>query len=396
MNRSRSLKNILTVRVSGQDPERFFNLCSFHGILLEDLRPDREGFLFSMEAPGFFKVRRLARKAGVKLSILEKRGIFFFLRRNRARLAFFAGIVSCTGFLYYSSLFIWDIHMEGNLKYTDSALLSFLEDLGYVHGMKKSGIVCEDLEKEIRAAYGDITWVSAEISGNRLIVRVKENQVIGTEEEEAESALSGDLTAAKAGTIVSIITRAGTPKVHAGDVVEAGQVLISGTLEITDEGGNLLKTEEVRADGDVTARLLYHYEDSFPLATPVRHYSGEETSRHYLWFLGKRLYLPGGKNRYEASDRIDRYTKLHLWGDFYLPIGWGTVTAREYEEAFRVYSEEEAKEQARLRFETWCENLSASGTVLEDTQLTVTVEDGICRSTGLVQATESIAVRGEP
>ena len=57
---------------------------------------------------------------------------------------------------------------------------------------------------------------------------------------------------------------------------------------------------------------------------------------------------------------------------------------------------EEAKEQARLRFETWCENLSASGTVLEDTQLTVTVEDGICRSTGLVQATESIAVRGEP
>ena len=115
--------------------------------------------------------------------------------------------------------------MEGNTKYTDSTLLHFLEEKGYVHGMKKSGIVCEEIEKDIRGRYGDITWVSAQISGNRLIIRIKENQIIDAEGTPAsdESGTGMDLTASKNGTVVSVITRTGTPKVHPGDSVEKGQ-----------------------------------------------------------------------------------------------------------------------------------------------------------------------------
>ena len=384
------LRGEITVRAEGERPERFFNLCGFHGISLKELTVLEEGFQFTMEAEQFFEAGRLAKKAGVRLLIQRKRGPFFFMRRNRRRLAFFGGMVFCVWLLWYSSLFIWDIRTEGNLKYTDGALLSFLEEKGYVHGMKKSGIVCADLEREIRTAYSDITWVSAEITGNRLLIRIKENQ---TGDLKADSGETGSILADREGTVVSIVTRTGTPLVHEGDQVKKGDVLISGTLEILDEGGNLIKTRKVRADGDVTVRLSRRFEESFPLENPVRIYTGNVKKRRYVEFFGKRLYLPGGKADYEAGDTVDEHSALKLWGNFYLPIGYGTVTVREYREGSRLYSEEEAGKQAERLFLGWCESLEAAGAELSGKpHLSVRIEDGICRVVGTVETIEQAGI----
>ena len=390
MDRRDRWKGRLTVRVMGGSPERFFNLCSFHGIFLEYLEQKENGIFFFMEAKEFFRAGRLAKKAGVKLCITENRGLPFWLRRSRKRIAFYAGILLCLGLLYVSSLFIWDIHMEGNLKYTDSTLLRFLEEQGYTHGMAKSGIFCEDIEKAIRNRYNDITWVSAEIRGNRLIIRIKENELTEPEGEASPAAAAGDVTAKKSGKVVSVITRSGTPKVHTGDEVEAGQLLISGTLEIFDEGGNLLKTESVQADGDIIASTVYHYEEELPFATSAKHYTGEEKSRRYLWLFGKRVFLPGGKDHYDLSDQVDSYETLHLWENFYLPLGFGSVTFREYREAVLVLPPEKAKSEAEKRFEKYCEELAVSGVTIRDASCTVDMDADSCTVTGTIHAEESI------
>ncbi|MCI8549388.1 MAG: sporulation protein YqfD [Lachnospiraceae bacterium] len=395
MNRKNRWKGRLTVRVSGENPERFFNLCSFHGILLEAVEKKRDGIYFFMKAEEFFHAGRLARKARVKLRITEKQGLPFFLRRSRKRIAFYAGILCCLGLLYASSLFIWDIHVEGNTKYTDSTLLKFLEEKGYVHGMAKSGILCEDIEKEIRNYYEDITWVSAEISGNRLIIRIKENPLIDLKGISDMEAGGHDVTATKSGTVISIITRAGTPLVHSGDVVEPGQTLISGNLEIFDESGTLLKTEEVQADGDVFAATVYHYQEEFPLAEQKKYYTGEKKERNYLWIFGHRLFLPGGKNHYQQSDEVDSYEILHLWENFYLPLGWGRVTAREYQDAVKVLTKEEAETEAERRFQAYCTALLDSGAKITDSSFHVTVGIDSCKVTGTVYAEESIGISGE-
>ena len=396
MNRAGKWNGTVTVRVSGGSPERFFNLCSFHGISLEEMRREEDGIRFRMEAKDFFAAGRLAKKAGIKLRIKEKRGLPFFLRRSRKRLAFFLGILICLGLLYYSSLFIWDIHMEGNTKYTDSTLLHFLEEKGYVHGMKKLGIVCEEIEKDIRGRYGDITWVSAQISGNRLIIRIKENQIIDAEGTPAsdESGTGMDLTASKNGTVVSVITRTGTPKVHPGDSVEKGQVLISGTLEILDEGGNLLSTKGVRADGDIVAATEYLYEDVFSLASPKKYYTGKKTEHRYLWLFGHRVFWPGEKNTYACSDETDSYEMVHLWENFYLPLGWGVITVREYREAVEVISAKEAEKKAELRFKAYCDQLSDLGVTITDCSLETFLEADSCRAVGIVNGEEAIGILG--
>ena len=440
-------KEWIAVRVTGENPERFFNLCSYHGIGLEQIEAGRQepvcgrasgrtrtdrvrtteavadtervqeslGISVHMAAADFFRAAGLGRKAGVKLRITEKHGLFFLIRRYRKRLAFFVGMVGCAAFLYGSSLFIWDIHFEGNTRYTDAALLRFMKEQGYVHGMKKAGLVCEELEKKFRNQFEDLTWVSAQIDGNRLLIRVKENQAGDADrvrketgdlmtgfseededgesrqkEETAPSETGMDLTAVKSGTVISIITRSGTPLVHNGDVVEAGQVLISGSVELVDEGGTVLETRQTIPDGEILAETQIHYEDSFPLTQEQKQYTGRSRTRHVLWLFGKRIGPLGHKDAYETEDREETYEAARLWGNFYLPVGIGTITEREYKTGVHVLTEAEAQRETKLRFSAFCETLKERGAVIEQADCKTVMENGNCKSYGTVTAAEEI------
>ena len=41
-------------------------------------------------------------------------------------------------------------------------------------GMKRSRLVCDDIEKNIREIYPDISWVSAEEKGSLLVISIRE------------------------------------------------------------------------------------------------------------------------------------------------------------------------------------------------------------------------------
>ena len=49
----------------------------------------------------------------------------------------------------------------------------------------------------------------------------------------------------------SVVVRSGIPLVQAGDTVEKGQLLVSGTVPITDDGGEEISSYRVRADADI-------------------------------------------------------------------------------------------------------------------------------------------------
>ena len=154
--------------------------------------------------------------------------------------------------LYLCSLFIWDIEFQGNLRHSDQELLNFLKTEEISCGVRKGGIDCEELEGRIRSRYPDVTWVSARVKGTRLYVHIKENDVVLTVPEKDQT--PADLAAAENGTIVSMVVRSGISMVRPGDTVEKGQVLVSGTIPITDDGGTVVSEYTVRADADIVGR----------------------------------------------------------------------------------------------------------------------------------------------
>ena len=296
-------RGYIQIQIEGESPERFLNLCRFHGRNLWNLQWGENTIICSVFLKDFWKMKSLIRKSGVKVRILKRVGFPFFMNKNKKRKA--AYISACLSFIgiYILSLFLWDIQFEGNQHYTDEVLMQFLNQNGYVHGMKLSDIACEALEKEIRNTYNDINWVSAMVEGTRLVVKIKENTGV-LDHEIVDEKKPGDLVAERGGKVVSVITREGTPRVHSGDEVKEGDVLVSGKVELKNDAGEVERTHLVQADADVIIEWQEEYEDRFPMLHEVRNYTDTNVNYFFQLFDWRFQVMPVKK-----KENMEVYTE---------------------------------------------------------------------------------------
>lgn len=352
-------KGYLRILLKGYSPERFLNICSSKDIFIWDLERTTEGFLFCISIKDYRRLRPVVRKTKTRLLIRNRYGFPFFLYKYRKRKMYFCGLFSFFILIYLLSLFIWDIHIEGNYSYTDNVLLDFLEEKDVVHGMKKSTVSCQDIEKMLRNQYNDITWVSASISGTRLIIQIQEN-FDNLIETDAENEI-GNIVASDDCRITSIVTRSGTPMVKKGDIAAKGDILVSGIVEITDDYGEHLRYDYVRADADISGETVEEYSDSIPLVAEKKRYTGKEKKGYAMTFFSKKCFLYSPRAAFSSFDSISSQYQLRLGGNFYLPFFWETFCYKEYELETISYSKEEAELLLNKNRNAYFENLIEKG-----------------------------------
>ncbi len=355
-------KGYLTVRMRGFTPERFLNLCRSNDIEIWDICCGEQCHEFKASLADYWRVRPLVRKSQVHLDIIRKHGLPFFLHRNRKRKLYGVGVVSFFLVLFVMTRFIWDIQIDDNYHFTDDTLLHFLSSRDIVYGMPKHKVDCDQLEEDIRSAYPEILWVSARISGTRLLIRVKENDVVGVLPERMEE--PADLAADKDGVITSILVRKGKAQVKAGDEVKKGQILVSGSVPIYDDAGVVVSEQRVHADADITARTESVLRSTFPKLTEEREDTGRVRNgmevrvggRSFVWLLP-----PFGEEAWRVGKEVRQVT---LFGDFYLPVWVNRIRACEYQKYERSRTKEEL-EQERERFMSLTEqNLEQKGVAI--------------------------------
>ena len=246
------LRGYVKIRVEGYSPERLLNLCNAHKILLWGVENQELIYEMYVSIKDYKRMRPLVRKTRTKIILLEKHGLPFFLHKFRKRKMFFLGILLCVTAIYLLSLFIWNIHFEGNISQSNEELLLYLDGMGVSHGTRKTEVVCENIETKLRSRYPNMLWVSAEMRGTRIIIQIKENtdeDIISNIVVKNEEPVS--IVTEKAGVVESMIVRQGTPIVTVGDEVEAGQTLVEGYYPIKNDAAEIIRYEGVPADADI-------------------------------------------------------------------------------------------------------------------------------------------------
>ena len=375
-----SLQGTVQLEMKGFSPERFLNLCSLNGIEIWDLVYEDGRCRLSMRLPDFWKIRAFARKSGVRVKVTKRSGLPFFVEKNRKRKWYLLGAVSFFVLLYGLSLFIWDISFIGNYHYTDDTLETFLEDRGIACGVGKGSVDCEELEAALRSGFPEITWVSARVSGTRLYIQVKENEVL-SEIRERESAPC-NIVADFSGTITEMIVRSGVPMVSVGDTVEEGQLLVSGGVPVTNDNEEVVKNNLVRADADITARSSGSYRQSFPLLHSVTVDTGKLRMGMYFRigpFTARFLLPPKAESSWRTSSQ--EY-QVCLFSDFCLPVWWGIIRSSQCVSYERYYTEKELKEKGEAIHQTYLKNLSEKGVHIIENNVKILEDASLCHVEG--------------
>lgn len=388
----RYLFGYLKVLITGYSPERFLNLCKNKKIDLWELRPVPQGYEMYMHISDFRKLKPLLKKTQTKVLILERYGLPFFLHKHRKRKIFGAGITAAVLLIYGMTFFIWNIDCRGNTYITDEVLLEYLESKNIYHGMQKRRVNCEQIGKYIRKYFDEIIWVSVSLDGTCLTIDVKENTDTFLIRPETEAIETSDLVSDKNGTIISMVTRSGMPQKQTGDIVKEGEVLVSGTLDIRNDVGEVVESHYVKADADVYIERSEIYHNAISKKYQKKEYTKKKRTIFYLR-IGKWQFGFGVPKHSFDTYEVEGTTKqLKIGKNFALPITISQKKIREYTSEIHIYSEDELCTKLNAEFDQFCKNLEETGVHILEKKLTIHTEDRRIKSIGFLKLREAIGV----
>jgi len=391
-------QGIVFVEIVGAFPERFINICRSRHIPLYDIattrQKDKEIYTAKIAGKDYFKIKPVAKKSHCLPKIRKKIGFPFFVKRYKNRLAFLAGGMYCLWFMWILSLFVWDISVTGGFVHTEDEIISYLRENRIVCGMRKDNVDCTELERNIRLDYPDIGWVSVELKGTKLFIRIAETDMpMAKEGEEAPV----HLVAATDGKIEQLVCRSGTPMVQVGDVVKKGDILVRGIIDVIGDNDSKLKSYPVRADADIMIQSVRKYSHSLERCYVEKYYT-KNTKTGYEFFYGnKKIFSHMPSHSYTNYAIITEDAVLSLHEHFPLPFRVQKRTVSEYVPEVRDYTKEEAECVAKQALDRYLAYLANNNTTVLSAKTETVVGADTVKTEGklllLAEAWEQVAVQ---
>lgn len=386
------LRGRVTVRVTGAYPERLINLCAVHSVAFWGVEwLDGTSFRFTVALWDWKKLKKLAQRSMCELEGAEMSGLPAAALRMRGRRVFWAGLALFALTLLIVPNFILAVEVEGSEQVSEAVIRSELWRLGVRFGAWAPSLEEKAIANQALLELEELSFLAVNISGCKAVISVREA-------DPAPELLAEDVpahvVAAADGIVLDVKTTAGQALVEEGSVVARGDVLISGTVDLTERAGTEtdLGTSVVHAVGTVTARTWRTMTSSIPLTAEIKELTGASKSFFSLNFLGRRVnFYENSSISYARYDKITSTSVLTLPGGIRLPISLTRETAREYavtaveldlDAAITLLEDGLRRELDRILLETDGE--------LVRMDCTARVEEGVLTVTMLAECVEQI------
>lgn len=292
--------------------ERFINLCAMRRIDLWDVSLSGDTFKAKITPKNFRKLRGIARKTGVKISIADKRGLPFYMRDNRDRVGLLIGAGIFLFFMTVMNSFVWCIHSVDSEKISREQIIKAANDAGLHYGVKVSNFDEERAAREIYKTFdGELSWVKVNIKGSLAVIDFRDKvKKIEIEETGEPSNIIADFD----GVIISDETYQGSKNKSRGATVLKGDILISGVVEGVD-----MKPLYYQAKGKYSA--LHTVTSELTIAQTQNYYSfiGLQ-KRYHLIIFGVEIPLNFLSDSAE-NQREYTYKRCLQFEGYELPFG---------------------------------------------------------------------------
>ncbi|NLJ78096.1 MAG: sporulation protein YqfD, partial [Tissierellia bacterium] len=231
-----------------------------------------------------------------------------------------------------------------------------------------------------------LSFASVDFRGTKLVVEIKEQDL---PPKSIDMDTPCNIIATKKGIILKTIARNGRSMVRKGDVVEKGDILITGI--ITDEDPDV-DDIFVHADGEVLAKTVYTHSMEEPIIKVMERETGEVYQSHELKFGTKGIRFSTGEIPFE--DYVEEVRELKPFGrDIRLPIG---ILVHEYREVEVREEERDIDTLKRLIYMKAIEGINEQLTEkveIESKDVKYTVDGDMLSVHIVVEAVEEIGVK---
>lgn len=334
-------KGYVVVTIRGERLSAFINLVNEHGLWVRDiLYRSNETVQMTILRSDVRRLRSLLRRTGCKIRFGKRTGLPFLWRRAWRRKPFLAGAAVFFSMLYVLTSVVWSVEVEGTKKLSPETILAAAEAVGIHKGAWIGRLPDNDvLRAEILDKVPELSWAGVSIQGTKIRIQVVEKIA----PPSLPPNVPQHIVASKKGVIEKVLVHKGIASVQKGQLVNPGDIVISGSL------GDGKAT--VHARGIVEARVWYTTELRVPLEQVRKLYTGQVIRKNYLVIGSFPVQIRGyGQPPYARFEEqaVDREFYV---GSITLPVKFRTVDVKETFEDRISLTEEEAKKEALKRAE---------------------------------------------
>ncbi|MBR2455374.1 MAG: sporulation protein YqfD [Clostridia bacterium] len=297
-------------------PDRFINLCTKNEVPLWNIKNVGGRLSASTTIQGYLNIRECAKKSGMKVRVVEKKGLIFFLKKHKKRVGIAIGIAICILLFTILSQFVWNISVVGNDTLETEFILSAFEDYGIKVGKRITKEQMQDAAEKAVIDIEKLSWATINQKGTVLVIEVREKV---DAPEMYDNSKPTNVIAKEDGLILSLDILYGNAEAKIGSAVTKGDLLISGIAKHPDGSESL-----IHADGHIKALVKKR---NISNASSFNCYNLiTENKRKSLFFFGAKI--PFGKK--VPNSFYSLHNSFLESDEMLLPLGIITEYGAEY------------------------------------------------------------------
>ncbi|MFC4767958.1 sporulation protein YqfD [Effusibacillus consociatus] len=360
-------KGFVVVTITGNRLPLLVNLANEAGLWIRDIVYRSNGSIqMTILRSDVRRLRPLLKQTKSKIHFGKRTGLPFLWQRAWRRKTFLAGSIVFLCFLYALTSVVWSIEVDGTKKLSPETILAAAESTG-IHKGAWIGRLPDTalLQAEILDKVPELSWVGVSVEGTKVRIQVLEKiPPVQPAPNQPQHIVAG-----KKGVIERVLAEKGVVQVQPGQLVNPGEVVISGSL---GDGRSA-----VHAKGIVEAKVWYTTRMQIPLEQGRKVYTGQSFKKKYFILGSFPIQVWGyGQNPYANSEEQAVDQEFHI-GSFTFPVKVRHVDVKETVDDKIAFTEAEAKQEALRQAEAdVTARIGGKGRITSQDILHVRIEHG--------------------